>query len=77
MITYVNPAVAVALGALVLSERITLAMIGAFVLILGRFRARHRGAGRRRLRRRRRSQADKGGEAAGEVMAAQPAGPGG
>jgi drug/metabolite transporter (DMT)-like permease len=35
VITYVNPAVAVALGALVLSERITLAMAGAFVLILG------------------------------------------
>jgi drug/metabolite transporter (DMT)-like permease len=35
VITYVNPAVAVVLGALVLSERITPAMIGAFVLILG------------------------------------------
>jgi drug/metabolite transporter (DMT)-like permease len=35
VITYVNPAVAVVLGALVLSERITLAMVGAFALILG------------------------------------------
>jgi drug/metabolite transporter (DMT)-like permease len=35
VITYVNPAVAVVLGALVLSERITVAMVGAFVLILG------------------------------------------
>jgi drug/metabolite transporter (DMT)-like permease len=35
VITYVNPAVAVVLGALVLSERITLPMIGAFALILG------------------------------------------
>jgi drug/metabolite transporter (DMT)-like permease len=34
VITYVNPAVAVALGALVLGERITLAMAGAFALIL-------------------------------------------
>jgi drug/metabolite transporter (DMT)-like permease len=35
VITYVNPAVAVALGVLVLGERLTLAMAGAFVLILG------------------------------------------
>jgi drug/metabolite transporter (DMT)-like permease len=35
VITYVNPAVAVVLGALVLSERITVAMVGAFALILG------------------------------------------
>ena len=35
VITYINPAVAVALGALVLGERITLPMVGAFVLILG------------------------------------------
>jgi drug/metabolite transporter (DMT)-like permease len=35
VITYVNPAVAVVLGALVLGERITLAMVGAFALILG------------------------------------------
>jgi len=35
VITYVNPAVAVGLGALVLNERITLVMLGAFVLILG------------------------------------------
>ncbi len=34
VITYVNPAVAVVLGALVLSERVTLVMVGAFVLIL-------------------------------------------
>ena len=34
VITYVNPAVAVVLGALVLSERITVAMVGAFALIL-------------------------------------------
>jgi drug/metabolite transporter (DMT)-like permease len=34
VITYVNPAVAVVLGALVLSERVTLAMVGAFALIL-------------------------------------------
>jgi drug/metabolite transporter (DMT)-like permease len=35
VITYVNPAVAVVLGGLVLGERITLAMVGAFALILG------------------------------------------
>jgi drug/metabolite transporter (DMT)-like permease len=35
VITYVNPAVAVVLGALVLNERITPAMVGAFALILG------------------------------------------
>lgn len=34
VITYVNPAVAVALGVLVLGERLTPAMAGAFVLIL-------------------------------------------
>jgi drug/metabolite transporter (DMT)-like permease len=35
VITYVNPAVAVALGALVLGERITVGMGAAFALILG------------------------------------------
>jgi drug/metabolite transporter (DMT)-like permease len=35
VITYVNPAVAVALGVLVLNEHLTLAVGGAFVLILG------------------------------------------
>jgi drug/metabolite transporter (DMT)-like permease len=35
VITYVNPAVAVALGVSVLGERLTPAMLGAFVLILG------------------------------------------
>jgi drug/metabolite transporter (DMT)-like permease len=35
VITYVNPAVAVALGVLVLGEHLTLAVAGAFVLILG------------------------------------------
>jgi len=35
VITYVNPAVAVALGILVLSERLTLTMAIAFVAILG------------------------------------------
>jgi drug/metabolite transporter (DMT)-like permease len=35
VITYVNPAVAVALGVLVLGEQLTPAMAGAFVLILG------------------------------------------
>ncbi len=35
VITYVNPAVAVALGVLVLNEQLTLAVGGAFVLILG------------------------------------------
>ena len=34
VITYVNPAVAVILGVVVLSERVTLAMAGAFLLIL-------------------------------------------
>jgi drug/metabolite transporter (DMT)-like permease len=34
VITYINPAVAVVLGALVLSERVTAVMVGAFVLIL-------------------------------------------
>jgi drug/metabolite transporter (DMT)-like permease len=51
VITYVNPAVAVVLGALVLNERITLPIAGAFVLILGgsvlatRGRRRSRDAG--------------------------------
>jgi drug/metabolite transporter (DMT)-like permease len=35
VITYINPAVAVALGVGVLGERLTLTMLGAFVLILG------------------------------------------
>jgi drug/metabolite transporter (DMT)-like permease len=35
VITYVNPAVAVALGVTVLGERLTPVMLGAFVLILG------------------------------------------
>jgi drug/metabolite transporter (DMT)-like permease len=35
VITYVNPAVAVALGVIVLGEQLTLAIGGAFVLILG------------------------------------------
>jgi drug/metabolite transporter (DMT)-like permease len=35
VITYVNPAVAVVLGALVLNERISSVMVGAFALILG------------------------------------------
>jgi drug/metabolite transporter (DMT)-like permease len=35
VITYVNPAVAVALGVSVLGERFTPAMAGAFALILG------------------------------------------
>jgi drug/metabolite transporter (DMT)-like permease len=35
VITYVNPAVAVALGVLVLGEHLTPAVVGAFVLILG------------------------------------------
>jgi drug/metabolite transporter (DMT)-like permease len=35
VITYINPAVAVALGVSVLGERLTPAMAGAFVLILG------------------------------------------
>jgi drug/metabolite transporter (DMT)-like permease len=34
VITYINPAVAVALGVSVLGERLTAAMVGAFVLIL-------------------------------------------
>jgi drug/metabolite transporter (DMT)-like permease len=35
VITYINPAVAVTLGVVVLGERFTLAMAGAFALILG------------------------------------------
>jgi drug/metabolite transporter (DMT)-like permease len=35
VITYVNPAVAVALGVLVLNEHLTLTVAGAFILILG------------------------------------------
>jgi len=35
VITYVNPAVAVAAGVLILNERFTLAIGAAFVLILG------------------------------------------
>jgi drug/metabolite transporter (DMT)-like permease len=35
VITYVNPAVAVALGILALGERLTVTMAVAFVLILG------------------------------------------
>jgi drug/metabolite transporter (DMT)-like permease len=35
VIAYINPAVAVAIGVSVLGERLTPAMLGAFVLILG------------------------------------------
>ena len=35
VITYINPAIAVAIGVSVLGERLTPAMLGAFVLILG------------------------------------------
>lgn len=35
VITYINPAVAVAIGVSVLGERLTPAMLGAFVLVLG------------------------------------------
>jgi drug/metabolite transporter (DMT)-like permease len=35
VITYVNPAVAVALGVIVLGEPLTIAIVGSFVLILG------------------------------------------
>lgn len=35
VITYINPAVAVAIGVSVLGERLTPPMLGAFVLILG------------------------------------------
>jgi drug/metabolite transporter (DMT)-like permease len=35
LITFVNPAVAIVLGALVLDERITGATVGGFVLVLG------------------------------------------
>jgi drug/metabolite transporter (DMT)-like permease len=49
VITYVNPAVAVALGVLVLGERLTVQMAIAFILILGgsvlATRATRRGAG--------------------------------
>jgi drug/metabolite transporter (DMT)-like permease len=34
VITYVNPAIAVALGVIVLGEPLTLAIIGGFVLIM-------------------------------------------
>ena len=34
LITFANPAIAVVLGALVLDERITLATIGGFVLVI-------------------------------------------
>lgn len=35
VITYINPAVAVAIGVSVLGERLTPAMLGAFVLVIG------------------------------------------
>jgi drug/metabolite transporter (DMT)-like permease len=35
LITFLNPAVAVILGAVVLDERITAATLGGFVLVLG------------------------------------------
>ncbi len=47
VITYVNPAVAVALGVLVLGERLTAQMAIAFVLILGGSVLATRAAGRR------------------------------
>ena len=50
VITYVNPAVAVALGVLVLGERLTPAIGAAFVLILGgSVLATRPGAGRVRV----------------------------
>jgi drug/metabolite transporter (DMT)-like permease len=72
VITYVNPAVAVALGVLVLGERLTVPMAVAFVLILGGSVLATRAAGRR---------AHGGGDgsqpetaAAGQYQHARPAG---
>jgi drug/metabolite transporter (DMT)-like permease len=60
VITYVNPAVAVALGVLVLGERLTLTMAGAFGLILlGSVLATRSGQGRQEQRE------DESGEVAG------------
>lgn len=76
VITYVNPAVAVLLGALVLSERITLAMIGAFVLILGGSVLATRGGGSRGTEPvREPAGAGSGAGETGEVVALQPGGP--
>jgi drug/metabolite transporter (DMT)-like permease len=50
VITYINPAVAVALGVSVLGERLTAAMAAAFVLILGGSVLATRGKGRRERR---------------------------
>ena len=47
MITYVNPAVAVTLGVLILGERLTVAMAGAFALILAGSVLATRSGGRR------------------------------
>jgi drug/metabolite transporter (DMT)-like permease len=50
VITYINPAVAVALGVSVLGERLTAAMAAAFVLILGGSVLATRGKGPRERR---------------------------
>ena len=47
VITYVNPAVAVTLGVLILGERLTVAMAGAFALILAGSVLAARSGGRR------------------------------
>jgi drug/metabolite transporter (DMT)-like permease len=77
VITYVNPAVAVALGALVLSERITLAMAGAFVLILGGSVLATRGPRGSAAAQPAEHQTPPAAADAGEVVGAQPASPAG
>jgi drug/metabolite transporter (DMT)-like permease len=72
VITYVNPAVAVALGVLVLGERLTVPMAVAFVLILGGSVLATRAAGRRALGDGDGSQP--GTAAAGQYQHARPAG---
>ncbi len=75
VITYVNPAVAVALGVLVLGERLTAQMVIAFVLILGGSVLATRAAGHRARA------GDDGGQhepeaaVAGQYQHARPAGP--
>jgi drug/metabolite transporter (DMT)-like permease len=74
VITYVNPAVAVALGVLVLGERLTVPMAIAFVLILGGSVLATRAARQRGRGTSDEAQHETAGAVAGQYQQARPAG---
>jgi drug/metabolite transporter (DMT)-like permease len=75
VITYVNPAVAVVLGVLVLGERLTAQMAIAFALILGGSVLATRAAGQRAGAPGAGRQPEPDTAVAGEYQHARPAGP--